>query len=229
MELTSAIQTAHLAQLREQGVVLLRGVFAGKLLAALKRAATSCLPAIAAGDGQVPLAALLDSAGADSSEWTAPLAVAGLQRLFADGLGSDVKCSLEQSWVRKKYPPLRAPPRHHPNSWHQDGGLAVRFPPEPGPMPPMTPLLTCWIPLEACGVDAPGLEFVRRRIPVLLHYTELNNETLRQRFEPEEFWAPALELGDGLVFLNGTLHRTHVGPEMRKDRLSVEYRLFPAD
>ena len=96
-------------------------------------------------------------------------------------------------------------------------------------MPPMTPLLTCWIPLEACGVGRPGLEFVRRRLEALLHYSELNDETLRQRFAPEEFWAPALELGDGLVFLNGTLHRTHVSPAMRKDRLSVEYRLFPAD
>ena len=229
MELTSAAWAAHLAQLRERGVVLLRGVFAGRPLAALRRAGPSCLPAIAAGNGQASLAALLDSVSAVSGEWTAPLAAPGLQRLFADAMGCDVKCSLEQSWMRKKYAPLRAPPRHHPNSWHQDGGLAVRFPPEPGPAPPMTPLLTCWIPLEACGVDRPGLEFVRRRLPVLLHYTELNDDTLRQRFAPEEFWAPALELGDGLVFLHGTLHRTYVRPEMRKDRLSVEYRLFPAD
>jgi hypothetical protein len=228
MELTSAVWAAHLAQLRKDGVVLLRGVFAGGPLAALKRAATLCLPAIAAGKGQAPLAALLGSAGTVPGEWTGPLAVAGLQRLFAEALGCDVKCSLEQSWIRKKYAPLRAPPLHHPNSWHQDGGLAVRFPAEPGPVPPMTPLLTCWIPLEECGVDAPGLEFVRRRLEALLHFTELSDETLRQRFGAEEFWAPALELGDGLVFLNGTLHRTHVGPEMRKDRLSVEYRLFPA-
>jgi hypothetical protein len=69
---------------------------------------------------------------------------------------------------------------------------------------------------------------VRRRLEALLHFTELSDETLRQRFGAEEVWAPALELGDGLLFLNGTLHRTHVGPEMRKDRLSVEYRLFPA-
>jgi hypothetical protein len=34
-------------------------------------------------------------------------------------------------------------------------------------------------------------------------------------------------LGDGVVFLNSTLHRTYTRPEMRQDRLSVEYRIFP--
>ena len=92
----------------------------------------------------------------------------------------------------------------------------------------MARLLTCWIPLQACGVDAPGLEFVRRPLDNLLHYSELDDAELRRRFEPEEFWAPALELGDGLVFLNGTLHRTYESPAMSRDRLSVEYRLLTA-
>jgi len=29
------------------------------------------------------------------------------------------------------------------------------------------------------------------------------------------------------VFLNGTLHRTYTCSEMRHNRLSVEYRIFP--
>ena len=91
----------------------------------------------------------------------------------------------------------------------------------------MTELLTCWIPLNPCGRDSPGLEFVRRRQPALLHFTELDDSALRQRFPPQEFWAPALELGDGLVFLNSTLHRTYARPEMRHNRLSVEYGIFP--
>jgi len=98
---------------------------------------------------------------------------------------------------------------------------------EPGPAVPMTQLLTCWIPLNPCGIDSPGLEFVRRRQPALLHVTELGDAALRQRFAPWEFWAPALESGDALVFLNGALHRTYTRPEMRHNRLSVEYRIFP--
>ena len=91
----------------------------------------------------------------------------------------------------------------------------------------MTRLLTCWLPLNPCGADSPGLEFIRRRQDTLLHFTEIIDNNLRQRFEPGEFWAPALELGDVLVFLNGTLHRTHLQPTMEHDRLSIEYRLFP--
>jgi hypothetical protein len=90
----------------------------------------------------------------------------------------------------------------------------------------MTALLTCWIPLNACGVDSPGLEFIRSRQSGLLHFTELDDLTLRQRFSPEDFWAPELELGDCLIFLNGALHRTYAHAEMGHDRLSLEYRIF---
>ena len=92
---------------------------------------------------------------------------------------------------------------------------------------PITELLTCWIPLNECGVDSPGMEFVCRRQPELVHFTELHDPTLRQRFSPQEFWAPSLEYGDGLVFLNDILHRTFVRDEMQHNRLSVEYRIFP--
>jgi len=91
----------------------------------------------------------------------------------------------------------------------------------------MTELLTCWIPLNPCGIDSPGLELVRCRQPALLHFTELDDAALRRRFPPHEFWAPALEFGDGLVFLNSILHRTYAHPEMPHNRLSVEYRIVP--
>jgi len=143
-------------------------------------------------------------------------------------MGCEWTCNMEQSWVRKKFAPLQAPaPEYHPQSWHQDGALGVRFPLESGPVIPMTELLTCWIPLNPCGRDSPGLEFVRRRQAALVHFTELGDSVLRQRFPPQDFWAPALELGDGLVFLNSILHRTYARPEMRHNRLSVEYRIFP--
>jgi len=167
--------------------------------------------------------------GCDSlEELVAPLSAPGLGQLFLEATGCEWICSMEQSWVRKKFTPLQVPgPQYHLQNWHQDGALGVHFPSESGPVIPMTRLLTCWIPLNPCGTDSPGLEFVRHRQAALLHFTELEDSALRRRFPPQEFWVPALEIGDGLVFLNSTLHRTHARPEMRHNRLSVEYRIFP--
>lgn len=176
----------------------------------------------------VLLTALLDFGCAGAEELVAPLNAAGLDRLFADAVGCEWACNMEQCWVRKKFAPVHAPGHpYHPQDWHQDGALGVHFPLRPGPAIPMTRLLTCWIPLNPCGRASPGLEFIRTRQTGLLHFTELDDSTLRQRFLAQDFWAPALELGDGVVFLNSTLHRTYTRPEMRQDRLSVEYRIFP--
>jgi hypothetical protein len=227
-------------QLREQGVALLRDVFPKDSLTKLKEAAARCFEAIGTGRSvperyrfnrfshSVLLTALTGFGCGGPEELVAPLSAAGLYQLFLDAMGCEWTCSMEQSWVRKKFTPLQAPgPQYYLQNWHQDGALGVRFPAESGPVIPMTPLLTCWIPLDACGRDSPGLEFVRRRQAALLHFTELDDCALRQRFPPQEFWAPVLELGDGLVFLNGTLHRTYTRPEMPYNRLSVEYRIFP--
>ena len=227
-------------QLREKGIALLRGVFAKASLTRLKEAAAGCFEAIGTG-GSVPqryrfnrfshsvlLTALTDFGCGDSEELLAPLSATGLEPLFSEAMGCEWTCNLEQSWLRKKFAPLQAPsPEYHPHSWHQDGALGVGFPLEAGPVIPMTQLLTCWIPLNPCGRDSPGLEFVRCRQPALLHFTELDDSALRRRFPPQEFWAPDLELGDGLVFLNSILHRTYATPDMRNNRLSVEYRIFP--
>jgi len=229
-------------QLRERGLALLRDAFPKDSLTGLKDAAARCFEAIVAGkpfpeqyhfnrySHSVLLTALTDFGGGGSEQLAAPLSASGLDQLFSEAMGCEWACHMEQSWVRKKFAPLQAPgPEYHLQNWHQDGALGVRFPLESGPVIPMTPLLTCWIPLNPCGRDSPGLEFIRRRQVALLHFTELDDTALRQRFPPQEFWAPALELGDGLVFLNGTLHRTYTRPDMRHNRLSVEYRIFPRD
>jgi hypothetical protein len=224
-------------QLRETGIALLRDAFAMDALCSLRDAAARCFGAVES-DGSlaelhrfnrfshsVPLAALADF-GYDPEQWLAPLAAPELAPLFSEAIGDDWACRMEQSWVRKKFAPLRV---SGPNiqGWHQDGALGVRFPAEPGASLPMTKLLTCWIPLQGCGLDSPGLEFVRGRQPGLLHFTELDDLSLRRRFASEQFCAPELKFGDGLVFLNSVLHRTYAHDEMRHDRLSVEYRIFP--
>ena len=200
-------------QLREHGVALLRGVFPTDSLTGLKEAATRCFEAIRTEtplpahyqfnrfSHSVLLTALMDFGCGGAEELVAPLSAAGLDELFSEAMGCEWTCNMEQSWVRKKFAPFQIPgPQYHPQNWHQDGALGVRFPLEAGAVVTMTPLLTCWIPLNACGGDSPGLEFVRRPQAALLHFTELDDSALRKRFPPEEFWVPALELGDGLVF-----------------------------
>ena len=227
-------------QLRGQGIALLRDVFAKESLTRLKEAAARCFEAIRIGrplpehyqfsrfSHSVLLTALMDFGCSGPDELLAPLSAPGLEQLFSEAMGCEWTCSMEQSWVRKKFTPLQSPaPEYHPQNWHQDGALGVRFPLEPAPVVPMTELLTCWIPLNRCGRDSPGLEFVRGRQLALVHFMELDDSRLRRRFPSQEFWAPALEFGDGLVFLNSILHRTYARPEMRNNRLSVEYRIFP--
>jgi hypothetical protein len=226
-------------QLREEGVVLLNGTFEKGTLIRLRDAAEKCVEAITAeqslpahyscsrSSNSVLLTALLGFGCDGIEQLMAPLSTPGLERLFSEAMGSNWTCRVEHSWARKKFAPIQAPAGgYHLQNWHQDGALGVRFPVESGPVIPMTELLTCWIPLNPCGIDSPGLEFIRRGQPDLLHFSELDDQALRRRFTPEEFWAPKLEFGDGLVFLNGTLHRTHARPEMRYSRLSIEYRIF---
>lgn len=82
------------------------------------------------------------------------------------------------------------------------------------------------VPLTAAGADAPGLEFVRRKLDHLIHFRDLEDAEIRSRFPAEDFWAPEMEPGDCAVFLNGTLHRTFTTASMSQDRLSVEYRFM---
>jgi len=220
-------------------VALLRGALGRDSLAILSDAATACFRAIETGppppahyrfnrfSHSVLLPALRDFGCSSSQQLLAPLAESGLVQSSSEVMGCGLTCKADESWVRKKFAPQHAPKVHHPQDWHQDGALGVRFPLAPGAAPPITRLVTCWLPLNPCGTDSPGLEFIRHPQDALLHFTELDDANLRRCFAPDEFWAPALELGDVLVFLNGTLHRTYLTPAMERDRLSVEYRLFP--
>lgn len=225
-------------ELQERGVLLLRNRFSPQAIDELKRAAerlfvraesdqAASLPEhyrFSPFSCSAVITSLLDFGVEDLRR---PLTDGGLEELATAALGTGATCNLAHSWVRKRYAPSESPPRYHPNTWHQDGGLGIQFLDEHGPRPPLTRLLTCWIPLHACHNDCPALEFVCQPLNSLLHYQELPDELLHSRFPQDSFWAPSLETGDGLIFLNGTLHRTHTRPDMHRSRLSVEYRFFP--
>jgi hypothetical protein len=225
--------------LREEGAVLLPAAVPAGILSKLQCAAQRCFEMVESSrmlpEGyrfnrfahSVVLTALSDF-GCDPEDLTAPLSATSIGRLCSAAMPGEWICAMNQSWVRKKYPAQLVPDSaYHQQDWHQDGALGVTFPAQAGEVIPMTQLLTCWIPLSHCGENNPGLEFVRRPLSSLLHYTELDDSALRNRFASHEFWAPILAPGDALVFLNGTLHRTYAHAGMQFPRLSMEYRLFP--
>jgi Phytanoyl-CoA dioxygenase (PhyH) len=226
-------------KLQEDGVILLRHLLDQHTLTSLRDATVRCFQAIERLE-PIParyrfisqahsllLTSLIDFGIQTERDLVAPLAAAPLGDLFSDLIGARWRCRLEHSWVRKKFAPLHAASGHQIQGWHQDGALGVHFPVDPGlPLPPV-PLVTCWVPLDPCGVDRPGLEFICQPQPSLLHFSELNDALLRQRFPASSFWIPELAFGDLLVFGGGVLHRTHLSSGMRSDRISVEYRVFP--
>lgn len=150
-------------------------------------------------------------------------------------MGNEILCNTTQARFRKQYALNNYPPLHMPHSWHQDGALGVTFKelPKHNEQPyieeSLTPLITCWIPLTTCGCESPGIQFVTRKLDRLLHYQYLNDRAIAELFKPDEFWSPELKLGDVLIFLNGTLHKTYVTHSMKQDRLSLEFRLFALD
>ena len=229
------------ATLREEGVVLLRGCLPAAMLTRFRDAAVRCLESIEHLEciparyrfisqvHSLMLASLLEFGIENEGELTAPLADNGLVELFSDLMGVPWRCRLEHSWLRKKFAPCNAPASARPlQNWHQDGALGIQFTHEPGPPIRPVAMTTCWIPLDRCGADSPGLEFIRKLQPYLLHFTELDDALLRRRFDASHFWAPELELGDAMLFRGDVLHRTYLIPEMRADRMSIEYRIFPA-
>jgi hypothetical protein len=144
-------------------------------------------------------------------------------------LGWRLLCNLDQSWVRRQYAPSRSPPLHAPHGWHQDGALKFDFQSHVNgdfPRDAVLNMVTCWIPLDSCGLDAPGLELITERLGALVSPRQLQTEFLQTRFTPKKFWQPTLEPGDALLFRGDILHRTHVLPQMTKDRTSIELRFF---
>jgi len=99
-------------------------------------------------------------------------------------------------------------------------------------------VLNVWIPLVACGVDAPGLEVVlgswAEQMPVsppanaryAVEHAMIDEDAILARFGPSALWRPVFALGDALVFSGRTAHRTYATSRMSHDRMSVELRLI---
>lgn len=157
------------------------------------------------------------------------MARAGVFEGYRSILGERPACNLDECWVRRQFPIEDPPSGQGPHSWHQDGALKFDFTRRVGSVPPegaLLNMLTCWIALTPCGIDAPGLELVRRGRLESLTPDELCPENMARRFPDDAFWRPVMASGDALLFLGNVPHRTHVDASMRQERSSVELRFF---
>jgi hypothetical protein len=202
---------------------------------AYERLARSASPALPAGEKFVPTASSFTIGAvigeADFHTIEGAVSSGETSRWLTGQLGDTIICNQNHSWVRRQYAPHRYPPLHAPHGWHQDGALGFDFLSHPDgdyPLNALLQMVTCWITLDPCGVEAPGLELMTEKLARLLPPAELSHGCIRERFPAEQFWRPAMQPGDALLFSGDILHRTHVIPAMTRDRTSIELRFFPA-
>lgn len=150
----------------------------------------------------------------------------------AEALGPRVAIDVDQCWVRRQYPPGFAPPRHRPHRWHQDGALGFDFAMGADAAVPddaVLRMVTCWVALTPCGIDAPGLDIVTDRVGRMLLSSQLADVAVDVRWPTTRRIQPTLGAGDAAVFGGDLLHRTHVTAAMTGTRTSIELRCFQAD
>ena len=119
---------------------------------------------------------------------------------------------------------LRRVPPTTGTDWHQDGaflGADVRA-------------VNVWLALSECGVDAPGLDLIPRRLPAIVE-TGTGQAKFRWSVDPAvvdvaaagtAVASPVFMPGDAVVFDQLFLHRTGVRPGMTRQRWAIESWFF---
>ena len=121
--------------------------------------------------------------------------------------------------------------------WRTDTKSISPFHQDSVAVPVPTPMLTCWIPLNDCGVYAPGLEVVAERLDSALPITDMPatnharmeiDASVVERHYGDRLWHPEFDAGDALLFDGRNVHRTYVTDAMTAVRYSVELRFVNA-
>lgn len=141
---------------------------------------------------------------------------AGLPALVDGFLGERGIISVEKTTLRKADPSI-------PGGWHQDG----RFMGE-------VRALNLWIALSRCGDEAPGLDFVPRRLDHFLTTATdeavLDSQVSRRNAEEAAgdlgILRPIFDPGDALLFDDRFLHATAADPDMPNPRYAIESWFF---
>ena len=91
--------------------------------------------------------------------------------------------------------------------------------------------ITIWIPLSRCGLEAPGLEFLKvansREIMAIDEGENwyIKTELQKSLEEKYERYSPEFNIGDCVVFNSYAIHRTFVTSGMDQDRTSFDFRV----
>jgi hypothetical protein len=126
----------------------------------------------------------------------------------------------------------RAEPTGRGGDFHQDGafmGADIRT-------------VNVWVALSDCGVDAPGLELVPRRLPGLAEAGtrgawfdwSVGRPVAQEAAGEAGLATPSFRCGDAILFDQLMLHATYATPEMDRRRYAIESWFFapssyPAD
>lgn len=141
----------------------------------------------------------------------------GLPELIAGYLGERPVLSMKKSVLRRVSPTSGA-------AWHQDGaflGEGLRT-------------LNVWLALNQCGVDAPGLEVVPRRLSEIvptgtagaLFDWSVSDVLVDELMDGAPIPCPVFEPGDAILFDHLCLHRTAANPKMKNLRYATETWCF---
>jgi hypothetical protein len=141
---------------------------------------------------------------------------AGLRRVLTDYLGERPALSAKKTTLR------RVPPDSG-SDWHQDGAFLGRD----------VRSVNVWVALSDCGVEAPGLDIVPKRLDLVDTGTEgaifdwsVGRPVVERAAAPEGITRPVFCAGDALLFDDRNLHATACSPSMTKDRYAIEAWFF---
>jgi hypothetical protein len=96
-------------------------------------------------------------------------------------------------------------------------------------------MINCWVPLTPCLDNAPRLEVVAARLDELVEtemdtgdFKWIEEKLVRDRFPAATIVAPAVDLGDAILLLGTTIHRSFATEETVQKRFSIELRFAAA-
>lgn len=145
----------------------------------------------------------------------------GLLSVIEEHLGMRPALAAEKATLRRVNPEGL-----ERTGWHQDGAFLGE-----------SRVLNAWLALSDCGVEAPGLQVVSRRLDGVvpgdpawkdthMHWIVSEEEAERLGNEEGGVWVPTFEPGDCLLFDGLFLHRTARRPGMTKRRYAIETWFF---
>lgn len=119
---------------------------------------------------------------------------------------------------------LRDVPPDTTTEWHQDGafmGAGLRT-------------VNVWLALTPCGVDAPSIDVVARRLDGIVEpggdgsvfSWSVSDESARRAAGAAGIVRPVFDAGDAILFDDLNLHRTGAGPGLTEHRLAIEAWCF---